>query len=159
MARGERVMWKQVVSRWTNGASPSDRTSRLGSRMLVAGCVGLLLGGGIWMAVTVHREQQESGRQEEWMRRVEELGAEAHIAGYGGFADSARIPFVGALASKTQVEVMLPNSDVATAVLPLLRELPELGRIWIHKHGVDSERVQQIKSARPEVSTIFYTTK
>lgn len=141
-------------------ADDRERTTRRrgwGSTAAFAVCAGFLLGGSAWIGATVHSDQQQSSRREQWMQRVEDRGATAHIAGYSSSGALSRIPFVEALVTRTHVEVMLPSTDVAAAVIPLLREYPELDRIWIHKHDVDPESVEQIKATRPEVQVIFYT--
>ena len=78
-------------------------------------------------------------------------------AGYGGRSVLFQVPVIGQLFARTQLEVFLPNTTVATDVLPLLSEYPPLGRLWVHKDNVDDVTVKLLEDARPDVQMVRYT--
>lgn len=117
--------------------------------LLVVLCVG-------WLMLQFYLQYRRQQWQADWMRRVEERGARAIIAGYGGGGAVARIPFLSRLSVKTQVELFLPSSRVARSVLELPQHT-ELGRIWIHKGKVDSDTEARIKLEWPGVPIQSYT--
>lgn len=61
------------------------------------------------------------------------------------------MPVIGGFFTRYQIEVSLPNTKVANSVLELLRDYPQCTRIWIHSSNVDSETVERIHDARPDV--------
>lgn len=94
---------------------------------------------------------------QQWTAKLEQAGAKVIVAGYGGTGPLSRIPILKELSVRTQIEVFIPNNDVAKRVLPALEGHSELGRIWVHAERVDAGLRQQIEELFPGVSINGYT--
>ena len=132
----------------------SEPTRRRGLRRLVfvtlsVGVLGVLvMTVKAWMMDRVHRE---------WKQQVEAVGAKVITAGYGRSGPLTNVPLLGELLMRRQTEVFLPDSDVARRAEPMLREAPELGRIWVHIYGIDAEHRQKLEESFPDVQFGGYT--
>ena len=128
-----------------------------GRRRAVVLCAAAVLGASVcWFAVVAYRHRQQSEQQAQWAAEAEDQGAVVLQAAYST-SRLARVPILGALAIRTQTEVMLPDSEVAGRCLELLKTNPELARIWVHLENVDDDMMQRVQQTRPDVDLIRYT--
>ena len=113
--------------------------------------VGILLFAGF-----IHSWQSHQAR-EAWIDSVEQAGAQIITAGYGPAGPISRVPVMREFFVRTQLEVFVPNDEVAETVGPLLEIYKELGRVWVHTENVSASSRARLQSHRADVAFNGYT--
>jgi hypothetical protein len=142
-----------------NGVGTHDslpNSAGLSRRRILAASIGLvalfLVG---WGAYRIHVAKQ---RVEDWKQHVEARGALVYLSGYSSAPfPLARIPVIREFFIRSHLVMFIPNSAVGKSVLELLRERPQLGRIWVQRDNVSPEALEQLKAICPDVEINRYT--